>query len=97
ELTAERFVPEPEGAGRRLYRTGDRGCFAATGRLESLGRVDQQVKVRCFRIAPGEVEATLLAVPGIRAAVFLARRQGGDERLVAYVVGERPLTSVELR
>ena len=97
ELTAEQFVPDSEGVGRRLYRTGDRVRFAATGRLEFLGRVDQQVKVRGFRIEPGEVEATLLTYPGVREAVVLARRQEEDERLVAYVVAEGSLASADLR
>ncbi|HEY2740515.1 MAG TPA: condensation domain-containing protein, partial [Thermoanaerobaculia bacterium] len=100
ELTAERFVPDPEGWGRRLYRTGDRVRFAATGRLEFLGRVDQQVKVRGFRIEPGEVEAALLSYPGVREAVVLAKRlgeDGEDERLVAYLVAEASVASLELR
>ncbi len=85
------------GVGRRLYRTGDRVRFTATGRLEFLGRVDQQVKIRGFRIEPGEVEAVLLACPGVREAVVLAQRQGADERLIAFVVAEGPLASAELR
>ncbi len=103
ELTAERFVPGPggpEGAGR-LYRTGDRVRFAATGRLEFLGRVDRQVKVRGYRIEPGEVEASLREHPAVREAAVLATvvktPQGEDERLVALVTGDGPLATGELR
>ncbi|MEW5927424.1 MAG: non-ribosomal peptide synthase/polyketide synthase, partial [Gemmatimonadota bacterium] len=86
ELTAERFVPDPfsADAGARMYRSGDRARWASTGELEYLGRVDGQVKVRGFRVEPGEVEAALTRYPGVREAVVVPR----GEVLVAYVVAE---------
>ncbi|HVR96291.1 MAG TPA: amino acid adenylation domain-containing protein, partial [Thermoanaerobaculia bacterium] len=85
DLTAERFVPDPwaPAPGDRLYRTGDLARLLADGRIESLGRIDHQVKVRGFRIELGEIEGTLLDHPGVRAAVVTVLEEA---RLVAYVV-----------
>src|SRR5215470_9009500 len=93
DLTAERFVANPFPEGGRLYRTRDVGRRLASGDLQYLGRLDQLVKIRGFRVELGEVEAVVGAAPGVAHAVAIAR----DDQLIAFYVGERELPAVELR
>ncbi|MDP9121654.1 MAG: non-ribosomal peptide synthetase, partial [Acidobacteriota bacterium] len=89
--TAQKFIPDPSGLepGARLYRTGDIARFLPSGVLSYVGRADDQVKVRGFRIEPGEIEAALTAQRGVREAVVVAAQDlAGNRRLVAYVTGE---------
>jgi amino acid adenylation domain-containing protein len=101
-LTAERFVPDPFSApGGRLYRTGDVVRSLPDGTLQFLGRVDDQLKVRGYRVEPGEVEAELERAGGVRAAAVVGHAEpaGGPVRLVAYVeaAGEGVAAPARLR
>ncbi|MCA1568708.1 MAG: LLM class flavin-dependent oxidoreductase, partial [Acidobacteria bacterium] len=101
-LTAEKFIPDPFGnePGARLYRTGDLTRYLPDGNIEFLGRIDQQVKVRGFRIELEEIEAVLGQHPNVReVAVMVSEETLGDQRLIAYVVpAQKPATlNSELR
>jgi amino acid adenylation domain-containing protein/non-ribosomal peptide synthase protein (TIGR01720 family) len=101
ELTAEKFVPHPYSVsgGERLYRTGDLVRYLADGRLEFVGRVDQQVKVRGFRIEPGEIETVLTRHHSLRQCVVVPRQEGIEKQLIAYIVtdNEQSLTADDIR
>ncbi len=102
-LTAARFVPDPWSAapGGRLYRSGDLAHWLPDGNLEFLGRADHQIKVRGFRVEPGEIEVALCRHPAVRHAVVVARQEPGAaaRRLVAYFSrrGETSPSTSELR
>ena len=100
ELTAERFLCDPFSscAGDRMYRTGDLARWLPDGNIEFLGRNDFQVKIRGFRVELGEIEAKLVACPGVReAAVVGLNEESGDSRLVAYVVSDHQPNPAQLR
>ncbi|WP_422733746.1 amino acid adenylation domain-containing protein [Micromonospora sp. WMMD558] len=98
DLTAERFVPSPFGAGERLYRTGDVVRWREDGHLEYLGRADHQLKIRGVRIEPEEIASVLTTCPGVRAAAVDVRGDGEARRLVAYVVSDAdPVPAGDLR
>lgn len=101
-LTARRFLPDPytSSPGARLYRTGDLVRWRPGGRLEFLGRVDDQVMIRGHRVEPGEVEAALRAHPGVRTCAVVPYQDAADRcALAAYAVlaGEDPPGPAELR
>ncbi|MFF8918554.1 amino acid adenylation domain-containing protein [Streptomyces sp. NPDC015032] len=92
ERTRQAYLADPHRAGARLYRGGDYGRWTPEGKLEFLGRRDTQVKIRGFRIEIGEIENTLLQVPGVRdGAVVVAERPDRSKHLVAFYSGRRPI------
>ncbi len=100
ELTAEKFILRESVSGGRLYRTGDLGRFLPNGDIAFLGRIDNQLKIRGFRVEPDEIVAHLDDHPGIATSAVIARNDMGPDRaLVAYLVlvpGFSP-TSAQLR
>jgi amino acid adenylation domain-containing protein len=102
ELTAEKFIRDPFSSNpeARLYKTGDRARYLPSGDIEFLGRVDDQIKIRGFRVEPVEIETLLAKYPGIRDAAVVAREDAdGGKQLVAYFTatqGAKPVVA-ELR
>ena len=89
DLTAERFIPHPfaDEPGARVYKTGDRARYLPDGNIEFLGRTDNQIKLRGYRIEPAEIEAALRQHPDIRESVVEAREdEAGGRRLIGYMV-----------
>jgi len=89
ELAAERMAPDPfsKRGGERLYRSGDLARYREDGDIEYLGRIDKQIKLRGFRIEPGEIESALLQHWGVSEAVVVPREAApGDKRLISYLV-----------
>jgi amino acid adenylation domain-containing protein len=98
ERTQRAFMADPHRAGRRLYRSGDYGRWLPDGKLEFLGRRDSQVKISGFRIEIGEIENTLLRVPGVReGAVVVTEGPDLSKHLVAFYAGNGPLDATALR
>jgi amino acid adenylation domain-containing protein len=102
DLTAERFIPDPYSGvpGARLYRSGDLARFRPDGDLLFAGRADRQLKLRGYRIEPGEIEAALRQHPALRDAVAGLRGRDDAKRLVAWVVpgeGQEAPPAAELR
>jgi amino acid adenylation domain-containing protein len=92
ELTAETFIPDPfsDDPSARLYKSGDLASWNPDGTLAFHSRIDQQIKLRGFRIEPGEIEANLLAHPGVaQAAVVLRHDDPANPRLIAYWVRQQ--------
>ena len=98
ELTALKFVPDPYSSRPcRMYATGDLVVRDPDGDLVFLGRIDDQIKIRGFRVEPIEVEAALRLIPGVSAAVVMPHVVDGYPRLVAYVISDRVLEPPDVR
>lgn len=99
ELTAAKFVRDPfsGGPGALLYRTGDLVRWMPDGSLDFVGRIDDQVKLRGYRIEPSEIESAIATHPGVREASVMVRPDGrGEQRLVAFVVARNAATKPDL-
>ncbi|TCW37424.1 gramicidin S synthase 2 [Laceyella sacchari] len=97
DLTAEKFVDNPFVPGEKMYRTGDLARWLPDGNIEYLGRIDEQVKVRGFRIETGEIEAKLLEHPAVNEAVVITREINGETVLCGYVIAPSTVGDADLR
>jgi amino acid adenylation domain-containing protein len=98
QLTAEKFLPEFKVEGERMFRTGDEVRQLADGRIEFIGRLDQQIKLRGYRIELGEIEAAMVACEGVRDAVATLRDEASGERfLVCFYISAESVPASVLR
>ncbi len=95
--TARAFVPDPTGHGTRLYRTGDLARWRADGTIEFVGRADDQIKIRGFRVEPGEVAAVLRGIPAVAEAVVVVAGEGAQRHLIGYVTAADGTDPARLR
>jgi amino acid adenylation domain-containing protein len=97
-LTAEKFLPDPNMPGERMYRTGDQVRLLADGRIEFIGRLDQQIKLRGHRIELGEIESCMMTCAGVREAVAVLRNDESDQAfLIGFYTAAYDVTPVLLR
>jgi amino acid adenylation domain-containing protein len=97
-LTAEKFLADPNMPGERMYRTGDQVRLLADGRIEFIGRLDQQIKLRGYRIELGEIESSLMTCAGVREAVVVLRKdEAEDPFLVGFYTATNGVTHLLLR
>lgn len=96
ELTEERFVAHPSGQPRRLYKTGDVGRYLPDGNIEFLGRTDDQIKIRGYRVELQEIESVLLSHGGLREAVVLVIEENGSKQLAAYAVPRSSVSKADV-
>jgi amino acid adenylation domain-containing protein len=96
-LTQSKFVPHFLTADTRLYISGDLGRWLPDGRIEYIGRIDNQLKIRGFRVELGEIEKYLLYHPAVQDALVLAKGEGEDKQLIAYIISSGQLETSQLR
>ena len=97
ELTAEKFIDNPFTPNQRMYKSGDLACWLDDGNIEYLGRIDNQVKLRGFRIETGEIEAGLVEHEQVKDAVVVVQGEGAGAQLVAFYVSDAKVESTELQ
>jgi amino acid adenylation domain-containing protein len=98
ELTAQKFLPDPFRPDGQMYKTGDAGRWLENGVLEFIGRKDNQIKLRGFRIEVGEIEHCLSGHPKIKESIVLVHGTSeGDKRLIAFYIKEEDVTTAEIR
>ncbi len=97
ELTQQKFIGHPFLKGKRLYKTGDLGCWLPSGKLTYLGRVDEQVKIRGFRIELADIERQLRQYAGMEEVVVVVNEKMGEKYLVAYYVARQEMNAGALK